>query len=156
MSESISETIERLEEIRNERQQIANQLEGSAIALIEGAVSVIRCRPKGYEFSEKLAETLSALQAAIEIGTNQRRTLEGNKRQRRVSKAQKDELFKKIISEFQAENPEEKSISFAELKNRLLKLNFQTASVSIFFKSQLEGRQTSGQTRNMVLVLNDD
>ena len=153
-NETTKSIVERMVKLEEEKASLLNSIEKEAIRLIQESISVIQCRPEGYEFGPNLGRAMKELEAAIHgthSGTAQISD-EGTKTRQRVNRAEKNQLFAEIVREFRAENSADQ-MPFTELTDRLKAKGHSSRSVSIFFRDQLQERQTEGNTRSKVLLL---
>ena len=97
-NETTKSIVERIVKLEEEKASLLNSIEKEAIRLIQESISVIQCRPKGYEFGPDLRRALNELGAAIH-GTHSgtaRISDEGTKTRQRINRATKDQLFATI------------------------------------------------------------
>jgi hypothetical protein len=156
-NETTKSIVERIVKLEEEKASLLNSIEKEAIRLIQESISVIQCRPKGYEFGPDLGRAQKELDAAIHGTFNRTSVASGDatKTRQRINRATKDQLFAEIVSEFRAENSADQ-MPFTELTDRLKAKGHSPRSVSIFFRDQLKERQTEGNTRSKVLLLNHE
>lgn len=71
-----------------------------------------------------------------------------------VTTGDKVKLLEKILSDYKAENPKSKSMSFTDIKN-VLKNRYQveTNSAGLFFRNQIKEYETIGGNKNKAVVL---
>jgi len=149
--------VKRMMTLEEEKKSLLNSFEKEAIAQLQQTTHMIISRPWDYVISQELKtavrDLVRALEATADDATETSHQDAG--RRQRVNRSEKDRLFAQLIDDFKTENPDTTQITFKELTDRLKAKGHSPNSVSVFFRTQLEGKATEGNTRSKVLLLDE-
>jgi hypothetical protein len=145
----MSDLLDEILALENKRSELLAEQEDKAITSLRDINASIEALGS-YTPSDELVAAVNALSDTLGLNNEPvSRT--------RVSNEEKDETFKSIIDEFKEENKGKDgpwTLPYTQLSDRLKAYGHQPANLSVFFRKQLEGLESTGQTRNKALVFN--
>jgi|TARA_R110000824_G_scaffold157612_1_gene331098 hypothetical protein len=145
----MSDLLDEILALENKRSELLAEQEAQAISSLSDITSSLD-GVDNYTPSVELLTAVNALNDAL--GLNK----EVSSRTR-VSNEDKDIVFDDIIDAFKEENKDKSgpwTLPYTQLSDRLKAYGHQPANLSVFFRKQLDGLESTGQTRNKALVFN--
>lgn len=138
-------------QLREQEKQILRTLDTQAVNLLQSLSESVEA-VGNFEPSDELRELVAKLNTVFTPE-------EKPARNRRANAAEKKNLFEDILREAreaQEDRTKPWELPYADIRDRLASRGYTPASVSVFFKAELDGLTTAGKTKNKTLVVDAD